>query len=248
MRSVRYPGGWLLAARRPARIRLEEPLTSTQSCARFTIAFEPHPNADKTAAVQGHDSEHHGLLRHGAGPRRRVHHGVARPGSRTNSRTHKVQLDAFWMQAHEVTWDEYRLFMFANQAGEIAHKDELVDARQPAHAALRRDELRHGHQRLPGHQHDAARRQQVRRVAERQDRRILSPADRGRMGIRLPRRHDRRILRRSATTPGTPPTAAASISQGRDEEAECLGSLRHARQRHGVDARSVRALQGRRRR
>ena len=41
---------------------------------------------------------------------------------------HKVRLDAFWMQAHEVTWDEYRLFMFATQGGEIAHKDELVDA------------------------------------------------------------------------------------------------------------------------
>ncbi len=27
--------------------------------------------------------------------------------------THKVHVDAFWMQAHEVTWDEYRLFMFA---------------------------------------------------------------------------------------------------------------------------------------
>ena len=41
---------------------------------------------------------------------------------------HKVRLDAFWMQAHEVTWDEYRLFMFAAQGGEIARKDELVDA------------------------------------------------------------------------------------------------------------------------
>jgi formylglycine-generating enzyme required for sulfatase activity len=41
---------------------------------------------------------------------------------------HKVRLDAFWMQAHEVTWDEYRLFMFATQGGEIARKDELVDA------------------------------------------------------------------------------------------------------------------------
>jgi formylglycine-generating enzyme required for sulfatase activity len=40
---------------------------------------------------------------------------------------HKVTVSGFWMQAHEVTWDEYRLFMFANQAGEIAHKDELVD-------------------------------------------------------------------------------------------------------------------------
>ncbi len=41
---------------------------------------------------------------------------------------HQVSISAFWMQAHEVTWDEYRLFMFANQAGEIAHKDDLVDA------------------------------------------------------------------------------------------------------------------------
>jgi formylglycine-generating enzyme required for sulfatase activity len=41
---------------------------------------------------------------------------------------HKVTVPAFWMQAHEVTWDEYRLFMFANQAGEVAHKDDLVDA------------------------------------------------------------------------------------------------------------------------
>ncbi|MGI8962349.1 MAG: SUMF1/EgtB/PvdO family nonheme iron enzyme [Bryobacteraceae bacterium] len=41
---------------------------------------------------------------------------------------HQVTVDAFWMQAHEVTWDEYRLFMFANQAGEIAKKDDTVDA------------------------------------------------------------------------------------------------------------------------
>jgi formylglycine-generating enzyme required for sulfatase activity/mono/diheme cytochrome c family protein len=40
---------------------------------------------------------------------------------------HKVHVDAFWMQTHEVTWDEYRLFMFAQQAGEVAHKDEVVD-------------------------------------------------------------------------------------------------------------------------
>jgi formylglycine-generating enzyme required for sulfatase activity len=41
---------------------------------------------------------------------------------------HKVRLDAFWMQAHEVTWDEYRLFMFASQANEAAHADQTVDA------------------------------------------------------------------------------------------------------------------------
>src|SRR3954453_20525004 len=42
--------------------------------------------------------------------------------------SHQVHVDAFAMQAHEVTWDEYRLFMFANQAGETSHKDEVVDA------------------------------------------------------------------------------------------------------------------------
>lgn len=41
---------------------------------------------------------------------------------------HEVSVNGFWMQAHEVTWDEYRLFMFENQAGEVAHKDEVVDA------------------------------------------------------------------------------------------------------------------------
>jgi formylglycine-generating enzyme required for sulfatase activity len=41
---------------------------------------------------------------------------------------HKVKLDGFWMQAHEVTWDEYRLFMFASQAGETGRPDQVVDA------------------------------------------------------------------------------------------------------------------------
>jgi formylglycine-generating enzyme required for sulfatase activity len=48
--------------------------------------------------------------------------------SKDEQPVHKVHVDAFWMQAHEVTWDEYRLFMFANQAGEIAHQDETTDA------------------------------------------------------------------------------------------------------------------------
>jgi formylglycine-generating enzyme required for sulfatase activity len=38
---------------------------------------------------------------------------------------HEVRLDAFWMQAHEITWDEYRLFMFASQS---APADTTVDA------------------------------------------------------------------------------------------------------------------------
>ena len=41
---------------------------------------------------------------------------------------HTVHLEAFWMSAHEITWEEYRLFMFASQAGETAAKDTQVDA------------------------------------------------------------------------------------------------------------------------
>ncbi len=56
------------------------------------------------------------------------------PEKKDEQPPHKVTVPAFWMQAHEVTWDEYRLFMFANQAGEVAHKDELVDAvSRPTH-------------------------------------------------------------------------------------------------------------------
>jgi formylglycine-generating enzyme required for sulfatase activity len=48
--------------------------------------------------------------------------------NKTESPVHKVRIEPFWMQAHEVTWDEYRLFMFAKQAGETTNKDALVDA------------------------------------------------------------------------------------------------------------------------
>jgi formylglycine-generating enzyme required for sulfatase activity len=41
---------------------------------------------------------------------------------------HRVRLDPFWMQAHEVTWDAYLMFMFADQAHETDHPDALVDA------------------------------------------------------------------------------------------------------------------------
>ena len=41
---------------------------------------------------------------------------------------HKVRLDAFWMQTHEVTWDSYLMFMFADQAKEPEHPDAMVDA------------------------------------------------------------------------------------------------------------------------
>ena len=43
--------------------------------------------------------------------------GSAAPGARPDEQPqHKVRLDAFWMQTHEVTWDSYLMFMFADQA------------------------------------------------------------------------------------------------------------------------------------
>lgn len=38
----------------------------------------------------------------------------------------EMKVEAFWMQKNEVTWDEYRLFMFANDT-EKAAKDPIVD-------------------------------------------------------------------------------------------------------------------------
>ena len=38
----------------------------------------------------------------------------------------QLKVNAFWMQKREVTWDEYRLFMFANDTEKAAH-DPIVD-------------------------------------------------------------------------------------------------------------------------
>jgi formylglycine-generating enzyme required for sulfatase activity len=55
--------------------------------------------------------------------------GSAAAGAPADERPqHKVRLDAFWMQTHEVPWDSYLMFMFADQAHESAKPDALVDA------------------------------------------------------------------------------------------------------------------------
>ena len=41
---------------------------------------------------------------------------------------HKVKLEAFWMGKLEITWDEYRLFMFAQQSNEKPGADATLDA------------------------------------------------------------------------------------------------------------------------
>ena len=55
--------------------------------------------------------------------------GSSAPGAKPDEQpVHKVQLDAFWMQTHEVTWDAYLMFMFTDQAQEREHPDATVDA------------------------------------------------------------------------------------------------------------------------
>ena len=55
--------------------------------------------------------------------------GSAAAGARPDEQpAHEVRLDGFWMQTHEVTWDAYLMFMFADQAREKEHPDPLVDA------------------------------------------------------------------------------------------------------------------------
>jgi formylglycine-generating enzyme required for sulfatase activity len=44
---------------------------------------------------------------------------------------HRVRVQAFWMQSHEVTWDEYRMFMFSNQANEDDNPDHLLGVSGP---------------------------------------------------------------------------------------------------------------------
>jgi formylglycine-generating enzyme required for sulfatase activity len=55
--------------------------------------------------------------------------GSSAPGAAADEQpAHPVRVDAFWMQTHEVTWDAYLMFMFADQAGELEAPDSLVDA------------------------------------------------------------------------------------------------------------------------
>lgn len=46
---------------------------------------------------------------------------------------HRVQVAAFWMQVHEVTWDEYHLFMFATQSGSPGSHDVADAITKPTH-------------------------------------------------------------------------------------------------------------------
>ncbi len=46
----------------------------------------------------------------------------------TEGPAHRVKVDPFWMSKFEITWDSYRLFMFATEANEAQNPDAMVSA------------------------------------------------------------------------------------------------------------------------
>ena len=166
---------------------------------------------------------------------------------------HEVEIEPFWMGKCEVTWNEYEIWMFnldiqrreLNKVAADGHR-KAGRRRDPADQALYRHDLRHGQGGLSGDLHDPTGRQEVLPVAQRQDGTLLPAADRGRMGICLPRRHhDGLFVRRRPGEAGRIRLVyrqqRRQVPQGRQEEAESLGPVRHARQRGRMDARPVRS-------
>ena len=178
--------------------------------------------------------------------------GSAGSGGRPDERPqHQVQLDAFWMQTHEVTWDAYLLFMFADQAKEREHPDALVDGLSRPTAPHLEMSFGRGNNGFPAismTQHAA---NKFAEWLSAKTGEYLPPADRGRVGVRVPGGRYNRDRPRSTgrlcvvrEELGPARFCRWHLSHHRNEEGERLGAVRHARQRHGVDPGSVRALHG----
>ena len=165
---------------------------------------------------------------------------------------HKVKISPFWMGQCEVTWNEYELFMYPDEERRTratvptdAAGDKLADAVTHPSKPYVEMSFGMGKDGFPAISMTQHARQQVLPVAQRQDRPVLPPADRGRMGIRRPRRHHHGLfLRRRREQARRIRLVRAEqrfqVPEGRQEEAQSLGPLRHLRQRRRVGARPVR--------
>ena len=169
---------------------------------------------------------------------------------------HPVKIAPFWMGKYEVTWDEYDQFAFSldlkkkkregvdlgNQP-EAEKKADAVTRPTPPYADETFGFGRKGQPVICITHHAAM---EYCRWLSAKTGKALPPADRGRVGVRLPRR-DEDAPTSSATTPAELGDYAWYVENAekpqpdRQEEAQPLGPLRHPRQRRRVVPGPLRA-------
>ncbi len=139
---------------------------------------------------------------------------------------HEVEIEPFWMGKCEVTWNEYEVWMFNLDSQRRELNKIAPTATEKAADAVTRPTKPYtdmtfgmGKEGFPGDLHDPTGRQDLLQMAQRQNGPLLSPADRGRVGICLPGGHENGLLlwRRPgsswATMPGISTTAKTSTTR-----------------------------------
>ena len=97
---------------------------------------------------------------------------------------HEVRVDPFWMEAHEVTWDEYQVFQFKLDIQLRSQEGHTIAPQAPWADAVSRPtppyvpmDFSMGVEGYPCDLHDPVRSQAVHQVALHEDRSLLPPAD-----------------------------------------------------------------------
>jgi hypothetical protein len=148
----------------------------TGAIAGTEVTFEMVPIPGGTFQMGSPDSE----------PGRKPDEGPQRP----------VEIAPFWMGKHEVTWDEFELFMYPNEEKKARATKSIDPALNALTDATTRPTQPYvemsfgmGKEGYPSDLDDPACSEQVLPVAERKDGPVLPAPDRSRMGIRRARRH-----------------------------------------------------------
>jgi formylglycine-generating enzyme required for sulfatase activity len=113
----------------------------------------------------------------------------------------EVEIDPFWMGKHEVTWNEFELFMYPDEEKKLRATKSvdpginmLTDAITHPTQPYVEMSFGMGKDGLPRDFDDAARGKQILPVAEREDRSLLPVTDGGGVGIRRTCRDDDAVV------------------------------------------------------